>query len=82
MIDVTVRVGYIHYPGQTSKSDWKRRLNNSGLRKMIMDTVFELLGFRCNYSVESIRYGSDGAVWAKVKVEAYDRLDHWESHSP
>lgn len=81
MIDVTVRVGNIHYAHSYDSKDWRRRIGNIGLQKLIWEAVFELLGFKCDYSVESIRYGSDGAVWAKVKVEADDRLDWWRSRA-
>lgn len=82
MIDVTVKVGRaLDHFGNRLTNEWMNDVKiQHGLRVKIKNAVFDFLGFRCNYSVESIRYGSDGTVWVKVKAEADERLDYWECH--
>ena len=82
VVEITVRVGQIHYgpgsafpPGKVSE-DWKRKRGQEELWRAIYHAVYELLGFEVSYVVKSIRYGGGGVVWAKVSAHANSELDN------
>ena len=53
-----------------------RDTHHHKLRGLIWDAVYELLGFDCDFKVNSVRYGNDGVVWVKVTANAAAELNY------